>query len=133
MPLWQNTSLILELPMILGAVGCEIPADLSRSTGPGVGPSSVFRVEPEIHSRPLELTVAKDASSGSWLSYSGNPIFVGSSGQSRGQPASAAQLLKALRRDGLTALGSVDGQFAIAWWDAREGKLRLIRDRFGME
>ncbi len=37
-----------------------------------------------------------------------------------------------LERDGLAALARLNGQFAFAWWEPRERRLTLVRDRFGV-
>lgn len=41
-------------------------------------------------------------------------------------------VLRLLERDGLGALDRLNGQFALAWWHARERRLVLVRDRFGV-
>ncbi len=98
--------------MILGAVGRDIAPD----------PHKGYAVP------------AADAESGSWLILSGHPLLVASAGLiARGETISAARLLSMLKSDGLQALQRVDGQFSFAWWNARDGLLRLVRDRFGME
>jgi asparagine synthase (glutamine-hydrolysing) len=74
------------------------------------------------------------AQSGSWLVISGRPLRVAAAGVvRRGEPVSPAALLALLASDGLRALDGIDGQFAFAWWNARDGVLTLLRDRFGME
>ena len=37
-----------------------------------------------------------------------------------------------LERDGLAALDRFNGQFAFAWWEPRERRVTLVRDRFGV-
>jgi asparagine synthase (glutamine-hydrolysing) len=37
-----------------------------------------------------------------------------------------------LEHDGLAALERLNGQFAFAWWEPRERRLTLVRDRFGV-
>lgn len=71
---------------------------------------------------------AESQTSGSWLVFSGNPLFL------TGAPSSRAHaLLDLLEAGGVDALSSVDGAFAIAWWNGPRKQLTLIRDRFGME
>jgi len=41
-------------------------------------------------------------------------------------------VLRLLQRDGLDALGRLNGQFAFAWWQPGERRLTLVRDRFGV-
>ena len=41
-------------------------------------------------------------------------------------------VLQVLERDGLAALDRLNGQFAFAWWQPRERRLTLVRDRFGV-
>jgi asparagine synthase (glutamine-hydrolysing) len=41
-------------------------------------------------------------------------------------------VLRLLVRDGLDALHRLNGQFAFAWWQPRERRLTLVRDRFGV-
>jgi asparagine synthase (glutamine-hydrolysing) len=41
-------------------------------------------------------------------------------------------VLRLLERDGLDALERLNGQFAFAWWQPRERRLTLVRDRFGV-
>ncbi len=41
-------------------------------------------------------------------------------------------VLRLLERDGLRALDRFNGQFAFAWWQPRERRLVLVRDRFGV-
>ena len=41
-------------------------------------------------------------------------------------------VLRLLERDGLDALERFNGQFAFAWWQPRERRLTLVRDRFGV-
>ena len=41
-------------------------------------------------------------------------------------------VLRLLEREGLPALRHLNGQFAFAWWQPRERRLTLVRDRFGV-
>src|SRR4051794_15693075 len=41
-------------------------------------------------------------------------------------------VLRLLERDGLAALPRLNGQFAFAWWQPRERRLTMVRDRFGV-
>ena len=41
-------------------------------------------------------------------------------------------VLRLLERHGLAALGRLNGQFALAWWEPEERRLTLVRDRFGV-
>jgi asparagine synthase (glutamine-hydrolysing) len=71
---------------------------------------------------------------GSWLVFSGNPLFICGSDQTPDSSTPRAmRLLDLLEQRGLSALSVVDGAFAIAWWSASLRRLTLIRDRFGME
>jgi asparagine synthase (glutamine-hydrolysing) len=129
--------------MILGTSRC---VDLATPTGrfsvvfPD-GSLSTRANAPEIFlgrwgvaSLDAEDRAAEDKVSGSWLAFSGNPIFLGVDRTESGSGlARAARLLRILESAGLDALKAVDGCFAIAWWSARQRRLTLIRDRFGIE
>jgi asparagine synthase (glutamine-hydrolysing) len=127
--------------MILGTVGCgglAVPA--AEFTLRTEDPRSDRWISCGWHSAapsgPLAAAdhLASDPLSGSWLVFSGNPLAVGSAGElMRGQPLGAARLLAMLEAGDTRALQGIDGQFAIAWWNGREARLTLIRDRFGME
>jgi asparagine synthase (glutamine-hydrolysing) len=127
--------------MILGAVGCSVvplpERDFSLRVGsePGAGVAScAFRSALRYGAHNPRLALVADAGTGSWLAYSGNPMSVAKAGVlARGERLSAAQLLRDLAATGLARLREVEGQFAIAWWDARRGILTLIRDHFGIE
>jgi asparagine synthase (glutamine-hydrolysing) len=127
--------------MILGAVGREISPDAGREftlhaadARPGHVANRVFRSGQRIGTLKIEDSLVADAASGAWLAFSGNPLLVPAAGVlARGESLSAARLLAMLEADGARALERLDGQFAIAWWNARAGVLSLIRDRFGME
>jgi len=41
-------------------------------------------------------------------------------------------VLRLLEREGLDGLQKLNGQFALAWWQAHERRLTLVRDRFGV-
>ena len=41
-------------------------------------------------------------------------------------------VLRLLERDGLCALGRLNGQFALGWWEPAQRRLTLVRDRFGV-
>ena len=41
-------------------------------------------------------------------------------------------VLRLLERDGVAALDRLNGQFAFAWWQPRQRRLTLVRDRFGV-
>jgi asparagine synthase (glutamine-hydrolysing) len=128
--------------MILGAIGGR---DRIAATPPGFTLhaadvsatrflSEVYRHESAGGALAPAQCLASDAATGSWLAFSGNPIMVGPAGDlARGDSVSANRLLAMLASDGRRALERLDGQFAIAWWNARDGRLTLIRDRFGME
>jgi asparagine synthase (glutamine-hydrolysing) len=75
--------------------------------------------------------LATDPQTGSWLAVSGRPIDDEALDQ---EPRPIAHvLLERLTTRGLDALAQFDGAFAIAWFDARQRRLHLIRDRFGIE
>ena len=42
-------------------------------------------------------------------------------------------ILRRLRADGADALGTLDGMFAVAFWDGRRNELLLARDPFGIK
>lgn len=127
--------------MILGSVGgnnANTPAaefSLQRSDCASARISSrVFRTSAPSGSLGAADCLASDPANGSWLAFSGNPLSVGGGGELvRGESVSAQRLLTMLAGGGLDSIRALEGQFAIAWWDAREAKLTLIRDCFGME
>jgi asparagine synthase (glutamine-hydrolysing) len=124
--------------MILGAVGCDIrtqssPAAQAADMLSGVssrgfvGPQKFGASDPRSHA-------ASNPSTGAWLVHAGNALLVPPSGVvARSEFLTAAQLLSLFEAEGLKGLARLDGQFAIAWWSGRNGVLRLIRDRYGME
>jgi asparagine synthase (glutamine-hydrolysing) len=124
--------------VILGSSGGALPSAgarfrresaLTSATG-----GSLYRGEWGAASLSAPDTVANDGASGSWLAFCGNPFWRPAADASAAQVGGrATQLLSALAAHGTGALADVDGQFAIAWWDARSATLRLIRDRFGAE
>lgn len=125
--------------MMLGAVGESVP------TVPRVGwqswpPQQSDSREPALWRKPwgvatLDLadTFANDASSGSWIAFSGSPIMDLPKDAAVPLRSRAQMLLRALDSRGLAALSGVDGGFAIAWWNGRKRRLSFIRDRFGIE
>jgi asparagine synthase (glutamine-hydrolysing) len=127
--------------MILGAVGC----DISPAPGRGFALQAADATAGQYASRVLcsqerfgtsdpRNHLSSDAASGAWLAFAGNALLVPAAGVvARGESLTAARLLALFEAEGLRALDRLDGQFAIAWWNRREGVLRLIRDRFGME
>lgn len=127
--------------MILGTVGGS--ADVAAPGGfplqapdrrPARFSSRVFRTGARSGALTAAECLATDGTSGSWLAFSGNPLAVRAAGElARGESVSAVRLLAMLEGGGVRSLGALEGQFAIAWWDAREARLTLIRDRFGME
>lgn len=127
--------------MILGAVGRDrsagTPAGFTlhaRDTRATRFSSEVYRHDSTSGALDAAQCLASDAATGSWLAFSGNPLLVGPAGDlARGESVSANLLLARLDGGGIRALHGLDGQFAIAWWNARDGRLTLIRDRFGME
>jgi len=126
--------------MILGAVGrngidrVPVGFPLQASDTQSGFSSRVFRTLAPSGMLGAAECVASDRASGSWLAFSGNPLVVGAAGAlTRGESVAAARLLGMLEGGGVGALAQLEGQFAIAWWNAREAKLTLIRDRFGIE
>jgi len=127
--------------MILGAVGRPLQTDPAGSftlqvtdSTPGRPANVVYCSSERFGAGDARQRVAAGGPAGSWLAFSGNPLLLASgTTASRATPLSAAALMQRLEADGLATLAGIDGQFAIAWWSAREGKLRLVRDRFGME
>jgi asparagine synthase (glutamine-hydrolysing) len=118
--------------MILGSISValsRVPHGYTADTIPRE------RAELSLYRAPLggsplhgQHTYAVDHSTDSWLAFSGNPFW-----RSTGEPATAAGLLQLLSNEGLDGLSGVDGGFGLAWWQAPAAKLRLIRDRFGIE
>jgi len=127
--------------MILGAIGHNrnesLPAGFplqAADAQSGRFSSRVFRSSAPGGALAATDCLAGDSASGSWLAFAGNPLSVAAAGElTRGASVSAARLLAMLESGGVRSLGALEGQFAIAWWNAREAKLTLIRDRFGME
>jgi len=127
--------------MMLGATNFDLAADRARgftlqesAAGPGQSTSCVYFNTQRFGAADPGKHLTRASSTGSWLAFSGNPLRTPPAGvPARGESQTAAQLLAMLETDSKRALGELDGQFAIAWWNAREGVLRLIRDRFGME
>lgn len=84
--------------------------------------------------QPIEI-----AESGSTLVYNGevynHPELreeLSARGESFKTTCDTEVVLKLLERDGLEALHRLNGQFAFAWWQPRERRLTLVRDRFGV-
>jgi asparagine synthase (glutamine-hydrolysing) len=76
---------------------------------------------------------ATDSASGSWLAVSGH-VFHDSAASTTGQtPRLSTRLLTRFAERGLAALNDLDGSFAIAWFDGRQRRLYLVRDRVGAE
>ncbi len=127
--------------MILGAVGCALtpPADRGFTLRAGDDAAngaraSVYRTADRYGALDPRAALVVDPQSGCWLAFSGNPLAVqGAAVLARGEPMDAKRLLGILETRGLAALSNVQGQFAIAWWNARAGELTLVRDHFGAE
>lgn len=127
--------------MILGAVGRPLQADPAgpftlkvADTTSGRAANVAYCSSERFGAGDARQRLTGSAPTGSWLAFSGNPLLPAvESVVSRARSLTAADLLQRFEAEGLAALAKIDGQFAIAWWNAREGKLRLIRDRFGME
>jgi asparagine synthase (glutamine-hydrolysing) len=84
-----------------------------------------------IHGFDRLIRTANDQPTGSWLAFSGAPLAARSSDLPHAAPAH--WILQELLSKGSAALASLDGGFAIAWFDGRSGLLHLVRDRFGIE
>lgn len=85
--------------------------------------------------RPLdaERRWAADSATGSWVAVSGH-IFHDAAGAPPDPTTDlAGSLLTRLTHRGTTALDALDGSFAIAWFDGRDHRLHLLRDRVGAE
>jgi asparagine synthase (glutamine-hydrolysing) len=127
--------------VILGAVGCEISPDPGRGfalqaadTHSGQLASRVFFSEQRFGTSDPKGHLSANATTGAWLAFAGRPLLVPAAGiLARGESLTAPRLLAMLEAEGLKALDKLDGQFSIAWWSGRDGVLRLIRDRYGME
>ncbi|HEU4700620.1 MAG TPA: asparagine synthase-related protein [Gemmatimonadales bacterium] len=76
---------------------------------------------------------AHDAETGSWLLYSGHLLTPGARLAATDPAAMAADALRHLLAEGPRALAACEGSFALAWYDGRERRLHLARDRFGIE
>ena len=113
--------------MILGAVGCALtpPADRGFTLRAGDDAAngaraSVYRTADRYGALDPRAALVVDPQSGCWLAFSGNPLAVqGAAVLARGEPMDAKRLLGILETRGLAALSNVQGQFAIAWWNAR--------------
>jgi asparagine synthase (glutamine-hydrolysing) len=126
--------------MLLGAVGCPLNPDPSlgftlRAADERVGGGAcVLRSAQRYGAADPRGALTRDEQSGSWLAFSGNPMKVAAAGViARGERLDALQLLRLLEAEGISALQPLQGQFAIAWWNARGGVLTLARDHFGAE
>jgi asparagine synthase (glutamine-hydrolysing) len=126
--------------MLLGAVGCPLNPDPSlgftlRAADERVGGGAcVLRSAQRYGAADPRGALTRDEQSGSWLAFSGNPMKVAAAGViARGERLDALQLLRLLEAGGISALQPLQGQFAIAWWNARGGVLTLARDHFGAE
>jgi asparagine synthase (glutamine-hydrolysing) len=127
--------------MMLGAFGCSISPHAGRGFAlkasgsiAGLAPINLYYSNDRFGTSDPRNHVATNASSASWLAFTGNALLVPAAGLvARAQSLTAAELLGMLEADGVAALNRLDGGFAIAWWDGRTQLLRLIRDRFGME
>lgn len=127
--------------MLLGAVGCPLNPDAglgftlrAADERAGADGACVLRSALRYGATDPRDAVAQDAHSGSWLAFAGNPMKVAAAGViARGERLDALQLLRLLEAQGLAALQPLQGQFAIAWWNARSGVLTLARDHFGAE
>lgn len=127
--------------MILGAMGrgisaavqTKFPLHAGDARPDGVNGTARASGEP-IGTRDPRNNLTTNAGTGSWLAVSGNPLLPGQDEKPiQAETLTAAALLARLEAGGVPALDGVDGQFAMAWWDAPSRLLRLIRDRFGME
>jgi len=126
--------------MMLGAVGCALtpPADrgftLRLGDAANGARASVHATADRYGALDPRTALHVDGQSGCWLAFSGNPLAVqGAAVLARGEPMDAKRLLDLLQTRGPAALGDVQGQFAIAWWNARADELTLLRDHFGAE
>jgi asparagine synthase (glutamine-hydrolysing) len=125
--------------MILGALGCTLsPAAhsgfIAHAGADTLRGAQILHGSQRIGAWNPQECVGSDAASGSWLAYSGHPLFDanGALGGAQRAPV-AARLLALLEARSLAGLAGVDGQFAIVWWSAGSQSLKLISDRFGME
>ena len=117
--------------MLVGATGrfagraAAPPADWTQVVSTGAG-ATVMRRPWGVSTLDSTDLSARDPVSGSWLAACGNPLIEGVSHR-------AQWLLRALGERGYKGLEPVEGAFALVWWDARAGRLVLLRDRFGAE
>lgn len=122
--------------MILGSLSRDLSStagpSFKRETLPTSADAALYRGPWGAPNLSSSDTVAIDAAGGSWLAFCGNPFFTSAPAHAEASNRAAA-MLSVLSARGLSALTDVDGAFAIAWWDARDKTLRLIRDRFGAE
>ena len=127
--------------MILGAIGRELTPNPARSfalhasdAGPDRPANHAYCSMERFGGADARTHLAGAGATGSWLVFSGNPLLPAPGGSAtRAESLTAVTLLKMFEAEGLRALQKLDGQFAIAWWSAQERRLRLVRDRFGME
>jgi asparagine synthase (glutamine-hydrolysing) len=77
---------------------------------------------------------AVDSVTGSWLVVSGHVFHDAAPTREPGPTGPlATRLLTRFGERGLAALHLLDGSFAIAWFDGRQRRLYLVRDRIGAE
>jgi asparagine synthase (glutamine-hydrolysing) len=80
-----------------------------------------------------EERTAVDPATGSWLALSGHVYRDQSSGRDGPVARAASLILPRLLAKGTAVLAEIEGTFALAFFDARERRLHLVRDRFGVE
>ncbi len=129
--------------MLLGAVG-PVASDRARllagwapdctaSVTWSGGPDATVAIRPwGIAPLDDEERWANDAGTGSWLAVSGH-LFHELGGAASRTGGIATRLLRSFSARGEAAMADFDGNFAIAWFDGQSRRLRLFRDRFGLE
>ena len=125
--------------MLIGATGAfarerEKLAIAPGETGTLGGDGVVAAVRPwGVPGLDGEERTASDPATGSWLALSGHVWRDLASGRDGPAASAASSLLSRLCAKGLAALAEIDGTFAFAWFDGRDRRIHLVRDRFGVE
>jgi len=132
--------------MLLGAAGAAGSDGWPRRLQVAAGPAATWlgdgataaSVRPwGIPALDAEERFASDPATGSWLVLSGHlyedSLTPGSVEPGRARGGAASLLLARLAERGPDAIATVDGSFAVAFWDGRARRLHLLRDRFGIE
>ena len=121
---------------VLAAMACALQAHPHEAwavdTGPGYGVGVLDGVAPARVQEWAAPVWSADGRHALWLAgeifdAAGLPLDVP---QDAASPAVRAALLRRLIDEGPGALRAIDGEYQIAWWDARREALSLLSDRF---